>query len=292
MRFAKVGLATGPEINFAEHGASGGEPIIFLHGWPDSWFSFSAVASSLPSHYRSFLLDQRGFGDSQRPPQGYAPTDFAADVVAFMDALSLPAAIVVGHSFGSFVARQAAIAAPQRVARLVLIGSGWSARNAVTSEVQATLRELGDPVPEQFAREFQASTICKPVPDAFFERLVSRELQAAGTIVARRARQLARLRRPRNVAAHRSSDAADLGRARRAFLARGSGGAQSRDSTGKAARLRRHRPLAKLGMPRARCGGYRRVSGGLNPKRRARARRGRAIRLETGRAPADRAHSR
>lgn len=172
MRFAKVRLATGPEINFAEHGASGGEPIVFLHGWPDSWFSFSSVASSLPSNYRSFLLDQRGFGDSQRPSQGYVPTDFAADVLAFMDALSLPAAIVVGHSFGSFVARQAAIAAPQRVARLVLIGSGWSARNAVTSEVQASLRELGDPVPEPFAREFQASTICKPVPDAFFERLV------------------------------------------------------------------------------------------------------------------------
>jgi non-heme chloroperoxidase len=173
MQTAIVRLATGPRIHYAEHGARDGQPIILLHGWPDSWFSYSEVARMLPPGYRSFLLDQRGFGDSERPLEHYAVADFASDVVAFMDALSIPKATLVGHSFGSFVARQVAIAAPQHVHRLALIGSGWTARNAVTNEVQASIRALADPVPAAFASEFQASTICKPVPEAFFERLVA-----------------------------------------------------------------------------------------------------------------------
>jgi pimeloyl-ACP methyl ester carboxylesterase len=173
MRFAKTRLATGPEIHFADHGADNGRPIVFLHGWPDSWFSFSRVAPLLPAHHRSLLLDQRGFGDSARNAKSYAVTDFAADVVALLDALSIEKATVVGHSFGTFVARQVAIAAPHRVDRLVLIGSAWIARNAVTLEVQAAIRDLPEPVPPEFARDFQASTIFEPVPPPFFEQLVS-----------------------------------------------------------------------------------------------------------------------
>jgi pimeloyl-ACP methyl ester carboxylesterase len=70
------------------------------------------------------LLDQRGFGDSDRPQGGYEIRDLAADVVAFLDAASIDRATIVGHSMGSFVARCVAITFPERVDRLVLIGSG------------------------------------------------------------------------------------------------------------------------------------------------------------------------
>jgi hypothetical protein len=46
--------------------------------------------------YRMFALDQRGHGDSDRPASGYKFSDFAADVVAFMDAKNLKKAVVVG----------------------------------------------------------------------------------------------------------------------------------------------------------------------------------------------------
>ena len=91
----------------------------------------------------------------------------AADVAAFLDALSIERATIVGHSFGSFVARRVAIDYPARAERLVLIGTGWLGSNDVTREVHASLRDLADPVPRDFARDFQASTAFAPVPERF-----------------------------------------------------------------------------------------------------------------------------
>jgi pimeloyl-ACP methyl ester carboxylesterase len=176
-RFATVQLATGPRLHYAEHGDTDGDPILFLHGWPDSWFSFSRVVPLLPPRLRALILDQRGFGDSDRPDSGYTIADYAADAVAFLDALSIERATIVGHSFGSFVTRQVAIAHPGRAARVVLIGTGVSALTPATREVRAALQDLQDPVPAEFARDFQASTAYAPLPETFFERIVAESLK-------------------------------------------------------------------------------------------------------------------
>ena len=177
LRFATIRLSTGPQLHYAEHGDAHGEPILFLHGWPDSWFSFSGVLSRLPERFRAVALDQRGFGDSDRPVAGYGIHDLGDDAVAFLDAAGIERATVVGHSLGSFVARRVAIAHPERVARLVLVGSGLSANNTVTRDVQAAMTDLADPVPVEFAREFQAGTAYVPLDAAFFERIVSESLK-------------------------------------------------------------------------------------------------------------------
>ena len=131
----------------------------------------------LPPPLRLFALDQRGFGDSERPERGYGIPDLAADVVAFLDAVGVERATVVGHSYGSFVARRVAIAHPERVARLALVDSGWSPRNPVLLEVQASLRDIADPIPTEFVRAFQASTAYQPLPAPFFERIVAESLK-------------------------------------------------------------------------------------------------------------------
>ena len=61
--------------------------------------------------------------------------------------------------------------------RLVLIGTGWLGSNDVLREVHASLRDLADPVSRDFARDFQASTAFAPVPEPFFEQLVTESLK-------------------------------------------------------------------------------------------------------------------
>ena len=122
-RFSNVRLGTGVRLHYVERGNHDGEPVVFLHGWPDSWFSFSLVLPHLPDSLRAVAVDQRGFGDSDRPESGYSIPELAADVIDFLDALEIERATLVGHSFGSFVARYAAFTQPQRVAALVLIGT-------------------------------------------------------------------------------------------------------------------------------------------------------------------------
>lgn len=176
-RLANVRLESGVRLHYAEHGPSDGLPVVFLHGWPDSWFSFSRVLPLLPPGFRALAYDQRGFGESDRPQSGYDIPGMGDDAIAFLDALRIDRATLVGHSFGSFVARQAAIAQPRRVDALALIGTGYSTSNAVTKDLQRSLRDLPDPIPAQFARDFQASTVHHPVPPEFFERIIQESLK-------------------------------------------------------------------------------------------------------------------
>ena len=63
-RFATLRLDTGPTIHYAEQGRADGVPMVLLHGWPDSWFSYSRVMPLLAPAIRTFALDQRGFGEA------------------------------------------------------------------------------------------------------------------------------------------------------------------------------------------------------------------------------------
>ena len=81
-----VELPNRVKLQYVEQGDLASTPVLFLHGITDSWHSFEPVLPHLPASIRAFALSQRGHGDSDRPMSGYHPRDFAADVVAFMDA--------------------------------------------------------------------------------------------------------------------------------------------------------------------------------------------------------------
>ncbi|HEY5976162.1 MAG TPA: alpha/beta hydrolase, partial [Geobacteraceae bacterium] len=100
---------------------SAGLPVIFLHGWLMSGKVWH-YQQPLADRYRLIALDLRGHGESTGP-DGYALADFAADLVALVDQLSLPRVVVVGWSLGAQVALQAASLLGGRLAGLVLIGA-------------------------------------------------------------------------------------------------------------------------------------------------------------------------
>ena len=172
VRLKHVRLSTGIQLQIAESGPPDGEPVLFLHGFPDSWFSYSRVLDHLPANVRAIVPSQRGHGESDRPTCCYRIADFAADAVALLDALGIERAHIVGHSMGSIVAQRVASTAPGRVLRLVLIGSGTTGRTPPIVEFNEAAQKLTDPLPPGFAREFQQSTVFKPVPPAFMDTLV------------------------------------------------------------------------------------------------------------------------
>lgn len=179
VQFSSVLLKTGVRLRYAYKGDPAGTPVIMLHGYTDSWFSFSPVLPLLDKKYRVYILDQRGHGDSDRPVGGYAMQQFAADVVAFMDAMNLRQATIVGHSMGSFVAQHVASEAPERVSKLVLVASATSVRNNTVRELQREIAALKDTaaVPETFARDFQVSTIFQPLSPEFLQSVVKESLK-------------------------------------------------------------------------------------------------------------------
>src|ERR687896_1781740 len=131
VQFATTPLSTGPRLHYAEQGDPTGEAIVFLHGYSDSWFSFSRVLPLLSAEYHAFALTQRGHGDSDKPQCCYAPEDFAADVDAFMDAVGIEEATVVGASTGALFAQRVVLSYPHHVSRLVLVGAQTPANEAV-----------------------------------------------------------------------------------------------------------------------------------------------------------------
>ena len=104
-----IALSTGVTLRYVEHGDQRGIPVVLLHGITDSWRSFEAVLPHLPPFIRAFALTQRGHGDTHRPASGYRTRDFAADIVAFLDAMNVRSAVIVGHSMGTTTALRFAI---------------------------------------------------------------------------------------------------------------------------------------------------------------------------------------
>jgi pimeloyl-ACP methyl ester carboxylesterase len=167
-----VRLPGGVRLHYIEQGPASGPVVLLLHGYSDSSFSWSRVLPLLPADLRVVAPDQRGHGASDRPAVGYAVDDFVSDALDLMDALGIRSAAVVGHSMGSFVARRLVERAPGRVTRLVLLGSGPTANNAVVRELVQAVGGLSDPVSAGFVRDFQASTVARPVPADFMERVI------------------------------------------------------------------------------------------------------------------------
>ena len=104
-----------------------GQPVVLLHGFPDSSYLWRRqVPVLVDAGMRVIAPDLRGFGESDKPAavEDYALTRSVADVVAVLDALEVERAHVVGHDWGAGVAWVLAAVVPERVERLVALSVG------------------------------------------------------------------------------------------------------------------------------------------------------------------------
>ena len=146
-----VHLGTGIDVRYVAQGDSSGVPVLLLHAWGESVGCFDRLTPLLPPTIRALAMDQRGHGYSDKPADGYSLTDFAKDVTAFLDAMGLPSAVLVGSSSGGYVAQQVAIISPERVRGLVLVGAPRSLRGrpSFADEVD----RLTDPIDRTWVEE-------------------------------------------------------------------------------------------------------------------------------------------
>ena len=105
--------------------ARGGLPMVLLHGLASQSHIFDLAAPLLAKSLRVVALDQRGHGESDSAETGYDFGSVVADLAAFLDALEIKRAIIVGHSWGGNVALEFAATHPKRAAALVFIDGGF-----------------------------------------------------------------------------------------------------------------------------------------------------------------------
>lgn len=112
----------GTGLHYVERGA--GPPLVLVHGFLGSTVTFSELIERLEPHRRVIALDLPGFGYSDRPLDiDRSHTAVAELLCAALDRLGIERAAVLGHSMGGVIAARLAAAHPERVERLILVGS-------------------------------------------------------------------------------------------------------------------------------------------------------------------------
>lgn len=131
------------------HEAGSGPPLVLLHGsgpGVSGWANFGANLPVLAQHFRCLILDQPGFGASERPEvyeRNYLRISADA-VVGLLDQLALPSVHLLGNSMGGAVATLVALEHGQRVDQLVLMAPGGVGVNVLGPEPSEGIRRLLD----------------------------------------------------------------------------------------------------------------------------------------------------
>ena len=124
----EIGLSTsagGITTNYHDWGK--GDPVVLLHGsgpGVSAWANWRLVIPHLAENFRAIAPDIVGFGFTERPDDiRYDMETWLRHALDFLDAMEIDQAHVIGNSFGGSLAVALAIHAPERVSRLVLMGS-------------------------------------------------------------------------------------------------------------------------------------------------------------------------
>ncbi|KAK6120181.1 hypothetical protein DH2020_046087 [Rehmannia glutinosa] len=135
----------GINIHVAEIGD--GPAILFLHGFPELWYSWRHQMISLSSRgYRAIAPDLRGFGDSDAPPcaSSYTAFHIIGDLVGLLDVLGLDRVFLVGHDWGAVMAWYFCLLRPDRIRALVNMSVVFQPRHPKKKPVESMRAMLGD----------------------------------------------------------------------------------------------------------------------------------------------------
>jgi pimeloyl-ACP methyl ester carboxylesterase len=121
----RISLSTGVTLKVAFGGREEAEPIVFLHGFPESHRTWRHQMTALAPDFRVIAPDQRGFAGSDKPEEleAYQTARVVEDLIALADALGIGRFTLVGHDWGGAVAWAAALKHAERLKRLVIVNA-------------------------------------------------------------------------------------------------------------------------------------------------------------------------
>jgi pimeloyl-ACP methyl ester carboxylesterase len=111
-----------PELSLHAYVAGSGAPIVLLHGLGDEADTWQYVLPLLAESHTVIAFDLPGFGRSDKPRRPYSLGFYAQTLGELLKALQIERATLVGHSLGAAIAQRFALAHPEMVERLVLVG--------------------------------------------------------------------------------------------------------------------------------------------------------------------------
>ncbi len=109
--------AAGIKWHYVEAGA--GEPVVFLHGLPESWFSWHYQIADVSEEYRVIAVDLKGYGQSDKRDGDYTSEGVANELIALFDIIGLEKFSLVTHDWGTVIGDHIASTIPDRIVKYV-----------------------------------------------------------------------------------------------------------------------------------------------------------------------------
>lgn len=174
------------EVAYFDHGE--GPAVVFVHGLVGDFTHFEHVATRLVARgHRVLGVDLPGCGVSHKRRERYGVGSYARDVLTLLDELGIERASLIGHSAGGAIVAEAALRAPNRVARLGLLSSAGMRSYPLAAHVGAktfvrpwvlerTLEKLAMPLLDlifvennAYTQKFVRDALDRPAEGTLFE---------------------------------------------------------------------------------------------------------------------------
>jgi pimeloyl-ACP methyl ester carboxylesterase len=137
----------GIKMHVAEKGNKDGQVVLFLHGFPELWYSWRHQIDALSSLvYRAVAPDLRGYGDTEAPSSVSSYTIFhlVGDIVALIDSLGVDQVFLVAHDWGAIIGWYVCLFRPERIKAYVCLSVPLLRRHPKIKTVDAMRAAYGD----------------------------------------------------------------------------------------------------------------------------------------------------
>jgi rifampin ADP-ribosylating transferase len=172
-----------PALAYLEHGAPDGVPVMLIHSFASTGREFEPLFPALPPSIHAYAFTFHGHGEASEEGMGYTVPDLSDEIAAFMDAVGVESAVLVGASSGGYIAQWFAGEHPSRVRGLVTVGSPRSFRDKPAfARMQEAMLALSDPVAPDFARQFAGEASFPHLPEGYIEEMLAESCRIPASV--------------------------------------------------------------------------------------------------------------